>query len=343
MGSVQQKTKTTDLTRETEATSAAGLLDDTRLKPARRSVFATGFEPLDDVLQGGIRPQDLVVIGGRPGVGKTIVALQWARSMAINGQVAIHVSYEHDERYLLWRLLLLEVRSLMAPGPAELVPEGELRDAVERVALGVQHIESLIDIDDDGLLGRAAARVRSYADRLLFARASGSHTNLTALDRLLAERAEGESVLFLDYLQKVPNGSDVLPQIEHLARVSGGLKELALGHDVAVVAAASTDAAGLTSPRARLHHLRGSESIAYEADVVIMLNDKSWAVSKAHRAYDPVRARTFDDEVVFSIEKNRRGKPFVDLEFTKDFTFSRFDSEGSFVGERLIDEVLGEE
>lgn len=338
-----QETEPADLTVETEATSAAGLLDDPRLKAARRTWYATGFDPLDDVLEGGIRPQDLVVVGGRPGVGKTVVTLQWARSMAIDGQTAVHVSYEHDERYLLWRLLLLEVRGLMAPGPSELVPEGELRTAVERVALGVQHVESLMDLDDDGLLGRAAARVRSYADRLLLARASGSHTDLAALDRLLAKRVDGDSVLFLDYLQKVPNGSDVLPQVEHLARVSGGLKELALAHDVAVVTAASTDAAGLTSPRARLHHLRGSEAIAYEADVVVMLNDKSRAVSKAHRAYDPVRARGFHDRVVLSIEKNRRGKPFVDLEFAKDFTFSRFDPEGAYVGERLVDEVLGEE
>src|SRR3954471_1679344 len=78
----------------------------------RATTFATGFAPLDDVLRGGVRAQDLVLLGGRPGIGKTVVALQWARWMAMQGQTSIVVCYEHSPHALLGRLLALELGSL---------------------------------------------------------------------------------------------------------------------------------------------------------------------------------------------------------------------------------------
>ncbi len=51
-----------------------------------RRVVPTGFSALDRVLVGGLRTQNLTLIGGRPGAGKTIALLQWARSMALAGR-----------------------------------------------------------------------------------------------------------------------------------------------------------------------------------------------------------------------------------------------------------------
>ena len=56
---------------------------------ARATRFATGFGPLDDVLRGGMRAQDLVLVGGRPGIGKTVITLQWARWMAMREMLAL--------------------------------------------------------------------------------------------------------------------------------------------------------------------------------------------------------------------------------------------------------------
>ncbi len=46
--------------------------------------LSTGFHPLDDVLAGGLRPGELMIVGGAFGVGKTIFALQTARNVALN-------------------------------------------------------------------------------------------------------------------------------------------------------------------------------------------------------------------------------------------------------------------
>ena len=47
---------------------------------------ATGFSPLDDLLNGGLRPGELMIVGGAAGVGKTIFGLQLARNVALRQQ-----------------------------------------------------------------------------------------------------------------------------------------------------------------------------------------------------------------------------------------------------------------
>ena len=46
----------------------------------------------------------------------------------------------------------------------------------------------------------------------------------------------------------------------------------------------------MKSRRLRLPHLRGAAGLAFEADVVLMMNEKATAVSKLHSAFDPIRA-----------------------------------------------------
>jgi hypothetical protein len=106
-----------------------------------------------------------------------------------------------------------------------------------------------------------------------------------------------------------------------------------------VVAVAAADHAGLTSRRLHLHHFRGSTALAYEADAVVVLNEKLSVVSRAHIAHSPQRIEMFHQQVVFTVEKNRNGVAGVDLEFTKDFTHYRFDPLGGWVTERLWSET----
>lgn len=291
----------------------------------------TGFVVLDHVLEGGLRAGDLTLVGGHPGIGKTIMTLQWGRNLALAGTPVVYVSYEHDERSLFGRVLMLEVGGLpVADGYGP--PDGELRRAIRAVARGAA---SLKDASIGNLRLRAAcAKVAEYQHRLRLLRGN----SLTGLDRLeeLLERVPGPSALFVDYLQKVPvDGSWVTG--ERVRQVGERLKEVALTHNVAVVAVVAGDRSGLLERRLRIHHIEGAAALAYEADVVLMLNDKFHAVSRAHTAYDTVRAERFRQQVVVTVEKNRDGPAPVDVEFTKDFAHYRFEPEGAAVEERLVD------
>src|SRR3954447_2330156 len=74
----------------------------------RRRAIATGFSPLDRTISGGLKPGELLLVGGAQGLGKTTLTLQMARNMAHAGARVLYVCYEHDERFLLTRLLALE-------------------------------------------------------------------------------------------------------------------------------------------------------------------------------------------------------------------------------------------
>ena len=95
------------------------------------------------------------------------------------------------------------------------------------------------------------------------------------------------------------------------------------------------------TPRARgcgSHHLRGSSALAYEADTVLMLNNKYDVVARHHLVYDIGNVERFRNWAVLTVEKNRNGLDAVDLEFRKRFDQGRFETDGRAVAEQLVDE-----
>ena len=315
--------------RPNERRSAADVLDELRsgVTPAD-AIYPTGFDPLDSALDGGLRSRSLALVGGLPGVGKTVLALQWARSAAKRGQEAIFVSYEHNETSLLSRLLILEAAETSPFGA------GERRSLLRRAAEGSLAFDDAAQRDPG--LAKTQDRIAEYADNLWFARA-GAATGLAEIEELALEAAD--PILFVDYLQKVSTDQSE-SNADRVIRISEGLKDIALRLSMPVVAVVAADHKGLTSRRLRTHHLRGSSALAFEADVVMILNNKFDAVSKRHTSYDAVRAEGFKSQVVLTIEKNRDGPAPLDLEFRKDFENYRFEPDGGYVAERLVDDHL---
>jgi replicative DNA helicase len=306
-----------------------------RTEPAAHAVLPTGFDLLDDVLAGGIRPGEVMLLGGKPGVGKTVASLQWARSMAQRGIVAVYLCFEHDGVALVTRLLLSELGELLSAA----APSGsgfrydELRARIRDVADGSITLREAIDSDQ--MLHEAHRRLAAYADRLVLVSGSGAHTDVSAI-RDVTREFQGQPVaLFVDYVQKVPIFPVVRREDERVGRVVEDLKQLALDQKLVVVAIAAADQVGLDARRLHLRHFRGSTALAYEADAVVVLNEKLAVVSKAHLAYSPTRADEFHHQVVFSVEKNRNGSPDIDLEFEKDFGHYRFHPRGRCVPDRL--------
>jgi replicative DNA helicase len=333
---------TTSQHRSTATTTVSAALGDLdrRLKhhdAQEVRLHPTGFSVLDEVLGGGLHAGELLMLGGPPGVGKTICALQWARHLARTGRRVVFACYEHEASTLLVRLLSLEL--------GELSHDPSFGSRLERmVATEERGLEEVLASFPRG--EEALAAVRSYADDLLLVRASGAHTTVEDLAAIVADHSSGAgqpTVLFIDYLQKIPLHPEPRTEAEKVTRTVEAVKDLALDQHLPVVLLSAVDAEGMRASRLRLYHLRGSSAIAFESDVVLMLNDKVKAVSKVHLAYDAVRARGFRDWVVFSIEKNRGGPNLIDLEFRKDFAHFRYDPEGGMVAEKLVSERIDED
>ncbi|MEA2546237.1 MAG: replicative helicase, partial [Chloroflexota bacterium] len=94
--------------------TALEVLADVRAKVATGELadyepIPLGMAPLDRMLGGGIRPGELMLIGGAQGTGKTTLALQMARNVAASGQAyVLYVNFEHDDADMLNRLISLE-------------------------------------------------------------------------------------------------------------------------------------------------------------------------------------------------------------------------------------------
>lgn len=188
------------------------------------------------------------------------------------------------------------------------------------------------------LLRAAHSKLEEYADNVILMRASPLTTTIDQLEESAQEAGQG-SALIVDFLQKIPV-EERTTDLERITHAASGLKEIALLHEVAVVSIVAGDSAGLSTRRLRLPHLRGAAGLAFEADVVLMMNEKATAVSKLHSAFDPIRAETFKQYTVISIDKNRDGEHGIDVEFKKDFAHLRIDPSGGYVEERLVDELM---
>jgi replicative DNA helicase len=305
-----------------------------RGEAAGAAVWSTGFPALDEVLTGGFRSGELVLLGGPHGNGKTTIGLQFARNAVSAGETALVFSYEHEAHTLLERLISLEAREA---DPGEVATVHDVRLALEAGSHGAS-LGTLLSMLPAG--DRAYAALAGYGDRLHIHESSGVTTTLDELAKVIKGVAEGSArppFVLIDYLQKVPvPGAD---EEDRITVVVEGLKDLALEVGVPIVAVSAADKASLASGhRMRTHDLRGTSSLAYEADVVMIITDKIDVVSREHLVYDLGNMHRFRDWSVLSLEKNRHGKAHVELEFAKDFEHGRFHTEGRAVTERLIDE-----
>src|SRR3954465_5045186 len=304
-------------------------------RSAAPRVWPTGFDPLDTYLAGGLRAGELTLLGGPQGLGKTTWALQMMRNMAAAGSAVSYFSFEHDEQTFLERLICIE--------------SGE-RDGIEGLKLRqVRQALEAVDVKADLASrlakspggGDAVKAVAAWADGVGLHRSSGATTSMDVIRASVEKAARGGEapVGVGDYLQKGAVPDRRLAEADRVTVVVEGLKDLALQLEVPVLAIVAADREGIVAgKRLRVHHLRGSSSLAYEADVVLLLNDKYDVVARHHLVYDVGNAERFRDWAVLSIEKNRPGLDRIDLEFRKRFDQGRFDSIGEAVSEQLIHE-----
>ena len=276
-----------------------------------------GFPQLDACLGGGLRAEDLCLVGGMQNVGKTIFALQVARNLAAAGDVLpIVVCYEHGPELLLHRLLCLE--SVDDPdGPT---PQGVTRDAIEKAVLAYYdnhpEPEARQQLDLDWLLANVAGvdrawyRLRAYLWRLWLVAGDGLETTLPVLHeyvRMAQQLGFARVMLIVDYAQRVPLpprvGGIELSESQRIDLVMRGLKGIAMKLGVPVMAVAAADEAALRRQRVHFEDLWGPATVQYEPDVAFILNRDGEATDGATRC------------VRLGVEKNRHGPAELEFQF----------------------------
>jgi replicative DNA helicase len=305
-----------------------------------------GFTPLDKTIGAGLRAGELLLIGGAQGTGKTTMSLQMARNVASGGQAnVLYICFEHDEQYLLNRLIAAESALAHLPHKTGAIKIQDVRKEILGTWMAEgQQTGSVAQLAANPRLRPSLDRIARYGQNLFLMRGSQTASTVDNIRKLVQQHRElsGDRrlVVVVDYLQKVPVIPEPPNEAEKVTYVINGLKDIALSEDVPMIAIVAADKEGLKASRLRNFHLRGSSAINYEADIILILNEKYHIVAKVNIEFNPYQAQRFRDWVIVSVEKNRGGQDNVDLEFEKHFEFSCFDPNGRTVQEKLIEERL---
>ena len=303
-----------------------------------------GFTPLDKTIGTGLRPGELLLLGGAQGTGKTTMALQMARNVASGGQAnVLYICFEHEEHYLLNRLIAMESALAHLPHKTGAIKIQDVRKEVLGTWMA-EGAEGAPQLATNPRLRPSLDRIARYGQYLFLMRGSQTASTVDNIRTLVQQHRtlSGDRRLFVivDYLQKVPVIPEPLTEAEKVTFVVNGLKDIALSEEVPMIAIVAADKEGLKAARLRNFHLRGSSAINYEADIILILNEKYQIVAKVNIEFNPYQAQRFRDWIILSIEKNRGGQDAVDLEYEKHFEFSCFDPNGRTVQEKLIEERL---
>jgi replicative DNA helicase len=256
--------------------------------------------PPFDELVGVLEPAHLVVLAGRPGMGKTAVALSYARGAAQAGDGVLFVSHEMNRRQLAGRMAA-EVCFDRERVPYHAIRDRRLNDADKRRVVDawsrIQKLPLVIADKVEPSTGALASLVRSQARRF-------------------AARGTKLRLVIVDYLQLMRPSTPANSRYEIITEVSIALKKIATDNDVAVMALAqlSREVEKRADKRPDLADLKESGQIEQDADSVVFLHRPEYYLAKArppeHDEKFPAWEQDMEAErgrIEFILAKQRHG------------------------------------
>lgn len=209
----------------------------------------SGFADLD-ALTGGFVPSDMVILAGRPSVGKTALALEFLLRAAKAGHPVAMFSLEMSRTSLVLRLLCREARVDHHKLRTGFLSREEWRQ-FSNALLTVQKLPIWVDDRADQSASGLRWRIRSLAQR--------AGVKLVVVDYLQLVRAKGEN--------RVQEVSRVSMELKAAARDLGEIS----GGTLIAVSQLNRIAA---NERPQLHHLRESGQLEQDADVVMLISNR---------------------------------------------------------------------
>jgi replicative DNA helicase len=278
-------------------------LEEGEVKPAEMLHVPSGFTGLDDFL-GGFQRSDLVIIAGRPSMGKTSLALNIARNAAVEHNACVAMfSLEMSRESLVERLISGEAMV----NSRKIRLNMETPDEEKRImdAIGILS-EAPIYIDDSPQL--RISEMRSKAKHLSFER------NI--------------NMIIIDHLGLLTGDTRIDNRVQEISYITRTLKVLAreLNIPVLVVSQLSRASEWRSSHKPQLSDLRDSGSIEQDADVVVFVyrdeyyykNEEDWAKDHPNEEYPSGLA-----DII--IAKHRNG-PTGEVKLRFETTLAKFEN-----------------
>ncbi|MDR0374579.1 MAG: replicative DNA helicase [Treponema sp.] len=219
-----------------------------RIQAAKKEFtgIPSGFDELDK-LTSGFQPSEFIIIGARPSVGKTALALTMASYISIQKHIpTAFFSLEMSDMSLMLRLISSEAKINSNKLRTGYFPNSDFIKIQEAAGRLYDAPLYLVDMPNMKLLD-----LRAHARRL---------------------RAQQKvAIIFIDYLGLINVENFRVPRFEQIAEVSRSLKSLARELDIPIVALSQLTRAA-EGEKPNLSSLRDSGSIEQDADVVMFLH-----------------------------------------------------------------------
>ena len=231
----------------------ADFVDDLQERGARNgelSGIATGFRHLDSRTEG-LQPGELTLIGARPSIGKTALAVTMLANCCIDLRVpSLFVTVEMSKRAIMRRLV-----SVVAGVAMQDLKSGQLNDGQKRsVSVANSKIANsplhVVDLSGGATIGTVTAAIRR------------------------AKRKHGIAVAFVDYLQKIKANGKHEKRTGEVGEVSERSKQCAAGLSIPVVMMAQLNRESEKDKgrMPRLNDLGESGKLEQDADVVCLIH-----------------------------------------------------------------------
>ena len=220
----------------------------------------TGYRELDKIISG-FQESHFIVLGGRPGMGKTAIMTSLAQNIAINnkeGSGAVGIfSIEMTKEELCRRVLFAEAKidsNFFAQGKMQSEHWTMLTKAASKL-MGQEEITPQLYIDD---MARTLQEIRSKAKRMV--------------------RENGVKVIFIDYLQIIVPDDPRIPREQQISIISRDLKRLANELKIPIIALTqlSREVEKRPDKKPQLSDLRESGAIEQDADIVMFIYRESY-------------------------------------------------------------------
>lgn len=216
----------------------------------RLSGITTGLPRLDWMTEG-MQPGEMWVIGARPSIGKTAIAVNILEACCVHGGIpSMFVSHETNNKGLMRRLIA----------------------SLSRVELGDLKAGRMDDVKQRRILSAVSKAQAAPIQWLQLTR--GESVDVVCAQIRMAVRRHGIRVAFVDYLQKVPASKASEKRTYEVAEVSGKLKSIAESTGITLVALAQVNRdSEKEKPRMpKISELADCGQIERDADLIALLH-----------------------------------------------------------------------
>ena len=258
------------------------------------SGISSGYPDIDS-LTSGFQESELVILGARPSVGKTALAISMAANMAKRNNVRVgFFSLEMDSDAIMQRFL-----------------SGESRVNSKRIRNG------FLSMNECNKLVSAAGEL--YKIPLFIADTPGMRLLDLRTEARKMKLKEDIQIIFIDYIGLITSENKDIPRHEQVAEISRSLKQLARELKIPIVVLCQVKRE-VKNDRPTLSDLRESGSIEQDADLVMFLHRVN---KKEDRDEDVPGPEGQEMDVI--IAKNRNG-PIGDIKLMFLPAYTRFES-----------------